>query len=78
MRKLNPEEEEPNTNESFLVNTEAASADNVPWKNARRLPLADIRNVQEDLSKRFDGKSMHLLLAISCINLFSLFLFGIS
>ena len=56
MRNTSQKKCDPHTNESDVGLFESTSSNNVPRKNIRRLPLADIRNVQENLSKRFDGK----------------------
>lgn len=56
MRDSNTKECDPHTNESDVLQVGSTASVNNTRKNAKRLPLADIRNVQEDLSKRFIGK----------------------
>lgn len=64
MSMPNQEEEDPHTNESCVINSESASAENLPSKTTRRIPLTDISNVQENLTKRFYGKSLYLFFTI--------------
>lgn len=45
MNQLNQEEVDPCTNESCVVDLHSRSFDSVAWKNAKRIPLADIKNV---------------------------------
>lgn len=50
------EETDPHTNDSDVRFFEPTSSNNVTRKNIKRLSLADIINVQENLSNRFDGR----------------------
>ena len=51
MDELNQEEIDPCTNESSVVGLRSGNSVSVAWKNTKRLPLADIQNVQENLSR---------------------------
>lgn len=56
MKEVNQEEMEPHTNESCVDSLLKGRSGNISWKDGRRIPLADIRNVQENLSRKFDGE----------------------
>ena len=62
MHQLDKEDIEAHTNESCVTKFQSGSSSNVGRKYTKRLPLADIRNVQEDLSRRFDGERIYLML----------------